>query len=270
MRMLAGLAAASAAAAGAAVAPATPAPAAARGVTVKIVELPEELVAGGPPARLTVVASRSGGAGCFKVRWSTLLRVDGLQPDQLRVERIEEGPFPTDVREVDGATRVTDQRFDPGSLCRNRTVTARYELTVAADATDGTVTFRTEAYAADRLLLDSEEASRDVLGSGPPATESAEPTAEPAGEPAGGAGSGAGGPDQPVAEPAAETEGLPVTWFLVGGVLVFVGLILLLNVRLRREDRDDPDEPTGRLTVRYRSGRRRSPAAGGFQPPQWR
>jgi hypothetical protein len=257
MRMLAGLAAASAVAAGAAVAPATPAPAAARGVTVEIVELPEALVAGGPPARLTVVASRSGGDGCFKVRWSTLLRAEGVRPDQLRVERIEEGPFPTDVREVGGATRVTDLRFDPGSLCRTRTVTARYELTVAADAADGRITLRTEAYAADRLLLDSEEASRDVLGSGPPATESAESA-----ESAGGAGSGAGGPGRPVAERAAETERLPVTWFLAGGVLVFVGLILLLNVRLRREDRDDPDEPTARLTVRYRSGRRRSPAAG--------
>jgi hypothetical protein len=268
MRMFAGLAAASAAAAGAAVAPATPATSAARGVSVEIVELPDELVAGGPPARLTVVASRSGGGGCFKVRWSTLLRLDGLRADQLRVERIEEGPFPVDVREVNGATRITDQRFDPGSLCRNRTVTARYDLTVAVDAADGRITLRTEAYAADRRLLDSEEASRDVLGGGPPATASAEPSADPAdestGAPAGGAGSGAGGPDRPVAERAAETDSLPVTWFLAGGVLVFVGLILLLNVRLRRDGRDDPDEPTARLTVRYRSGRRRSPAAGGF------
>jgi hypothetical protein len=72
-----------------------------------------------------------------------------------------------------------------------------------------------------------------------------------------------------LAEPAAPAEGLPVSWFLAGGVLVFVGLILLLNVRLRREDRDDPDEPAARPTVRYRSGRRRSPAAGGFQPSQW-
>jgi hypothetical protein len=187
-----------------------------------------------------------------------------VTPDQLRVDRIEEGPFPVDVRDVDGATRVTDQRFDPGSLCRDRTVTARYDLTVAADAADGRVTLRTEAYAADRRLLDSEEASREVLGGAPTATPSAEPTAEPTrGPPAAGAGSGAGGPGQPVAEPAGETERLPVTWFLFGGMMVFLGLILLLNVRWRRDERDDPDEPTARLTVRYRSGRRRSPAAGG-------
>jgi hypothetical protein len=243
---------------------AVPAPAtaalAARGVSVDIVDVPDELVAGARPALLTVVASRSSGQGCFKLRWSLVVKVTGVALDQVRIDRIEEtGSFPVDVRVEDDAARITDERLDPGTLCRNRTVTARYEVAVVAGAPSGRLTLRPEAYDTDLRLLERDETTRSVAGAAPPPTTAPPTTAPPeptvaAAEPP---GAGAGGPAEPAAARGADDEpgGLPLAWFLIGALMMFLGLSLLLNVRWRQ--RFQPAGPAGRAG----SGRRRRAAA---------
>lgn len=226
--------------AGAAVpAPASAAAAQARGVSVEIVDIPAEFEAGARPAVFTVVASRSSGRGCLKVRWSLVLKVEGISLEQVRLDRIEEdGSFPVTVRTEGSAARFTDERLDPGTLCRDRTVTAQYEINVTDDVGAGRLTLRPEAYDAGLRLLERDEATRSVLGAGgPPTTPSATnpPTAEATPAP----GTGGGGPADPAAAPdrtdaAAAGSGLPVIWFAVGGLMVFLGLSLLLNVRRRQ------------------------------------
>jgi hypothetical protein len=235
--------------------------AAVRGVSVEIVQVPDEFVAGARPVTLTVVASNYSGRNCLKVRWSMVLRVEGLSLEQVRVDRIEEGSFPVDVRAEGPGARFTDERLDPGSLCRNRTVTARYEMNVASDVRAGRLTLRTEAYDANERLLEDDEATRDIVGAGPPPTTApaARPSATvPAAAPATAAGSAAA-PGQAAGQ---TVEGIPVIWFLVGGLMVFVGLTLLINVRWRQEGpADDPGggfevRRAARRTVRYAAARR--------------
>jgi hypothetical protein len=160
---------------------ATAAPAlAAQGVTVQVTQLPGEFAAGGPPAPVTVVASRSR-SGCIKVRWSLVLRVEGARLDRVRVDRIEEsGSFPVNVRTTGNTARITDRQLDPGTLCRDRTVTARYEISFAGDAADAAAeaTLAAEAFSAGGQLLDRATVTREVQ----PADASAppEPTADAA------------------------------------------------------------------------------------------
>jgi hypothetical protein len=225
--------------------------AAAEGVTVQITQLPGEFVAGGPPAPVTVVASRSRG-GCIKLRWSLALRVDEARPDRVRVDRIEQdGPFPVDTEVTGNAARVTDQRLDPGTLCRNRTVTAQYEITFPGDAT-GEVTLVAEAFSAGGELLDRTTVTRGIR----PAETSPTP------EPAPGAAAGAAAPAQSGAasQGAADRvsdEGVvrigPIG-LAAGALMVLLGLGLLVRVRRRSRSL----RPISRRTTQRR-GRTRQP-----------
>ena len=127
---------------------------AAPGFDLDVTELPGRFRAGAGPERVSAVVSTTNDDGCRKVRWSLLLRVEGLSVNQVRVERIEQNrAFPVRVRVDGNRARITDNQLDPGTLCRGRTVTAQYRVAIAANAADGRITFTHEAYDADRQLL---------------------------------------------------------------------------------------------------------------------
>ena len=223
------------------------------GFRVDITEVPATFAAGDGARTVTVVAS-SEQARCQKVRWSMLITVDGPGLDEVEVARVEDdGDFPVQVQNAGGGTaRITDVRLDPGQLCRGRTVTARYQIGLDDDADSGRISFRAQAFNAGRTLLQeassrsrvqgaepepektskspSPEASPSPSESSPEPEESAddEETAEPgpaktqdnvAAVPASGAGGG--------------TPSLLGAGLIVGGVLVFLGVGLLLRLRLR-------------------------------------
>lgn len=142
-----------------------PANAVVQGVQVRITELPRTFSAGADPRTVTVVASTDSGAGCQKVRWSMLMQVQGIRFDQVKVERIENSAdFPLQVQSDGDTARLTDAQFDPGTLCRGRTVTAQYRVSFADGVTDGLVRFQAEAFDARARLLERANGTSEVVG----------------------------------------------------------------------------------------------------------
>lgn len=234
--------------------PATAAP----GFDLNVTELPGAFRAGAGAERVTAVVSTTND-GCRKVLWSLVLRVDGLRLNQLRIDRIEQnGSFPVRISTDGNTARITDSQVDPGTLCRGRTVTAQYRVAVAGDVTDGRITFRHEAYDADRQLLAQTSAAREIVSdrSRPDRADRAErrpspsasvesetrsPTEEPVDPAAEESAAGAAGPADP---PGAGTDqaatagtsggsGLVTVGFVIGGLLLFLGVGLLLRLRRR-------------------------------------
>jgi hypothetical protein len=224
---------------------------AAPGFAVQYTELPGEFVAGGSPSTVTVVASTDAGGRCQKVCWSMLVRVAGVGLDEVRVDRIEEsGSFPLAIRATGDTARLTDRDLDPGELCRGRTVTARYRLGFAGNATPGEVTLQAEAYDRNARLLEQSVATRAVVGEqGDAASPSPTGSADP--EPSGAPGDASAAPEEPsptasapggvAAVPTAGTRGstnLLGVGLIIGAVLIFLGVGILLRMRLRnRADR---------------------------------
>jgi hypothetical protein len=206
--------------------------AAARGVTVEITEVSGRFEAGAEP-KMTVVASKRTGGNCLKVRWSMLLRVEDMSLDQVDVDRVEaDGPFAVDRRTEGDSARVIDQELDPGRLCRNNNVTARYELELAEDVPDGRMTLVVEARDADGDLLEDDTVTRNVAGNGE-ATPSAEPTdeaSEQAEIPI--TGGGVGQAVDPTSASGGSGGLLPIG-LAVGGMMVFLGMTLLIRARKR-------------------------------------
>ncbi|MFI7540739.1 hypothetical protein [Actinoplanes sp. NPDC049599] len=231
------------------------------GFQVDITELPETFTAGDGARTVTVVASSEQNR-CQKVRWSLLIAVDGPDLDEVEVARIEDnGDFPIQVQNAgDDSARITDVQLDPGQLCRGRTVTARYRIGFDEDADSGRVTFRAQAFNAGRTLLQEASSRSQVAGeeaeespspeAGPSPSESSpapeesatdEETAEPeptsteedvAAVPAAGSDSG--------------TPSLLGAGLIVGGILVFLGVGLLLRLRMRsRAPKHSSQLPTG-------------------------
>ncbi len=228
--------------------------------------LPDQFTAGGRVETVSAVVSRSDRGDCIKVRWSLVLGVQGLRLDQVRVDRIEEtGSFPTEVR-IDGdVARLTDRQLDPGTLCPGRTVTARYRIAFAGDVGQGRVSLAAEAYDANLRLLSRQTATRAVVGRADVArpttaapTPSQVPTVEPTEEPvevptvdptdeetdlADDDGYAGGAVDPPAAGAAGDQVsqtgaglGLTEAAFLLGALLLFLGIGLLLRLRqLTRE-----------------------------------
>ncbi|MFC3505394.1 hypothetical protein ACFOOK_31175 [Micromonospora krabiensis] len=212
--------------------------------------LPERFTGGDQVRTVSAVVSRTDRGGCVKVRWSLVVTVEGIRLDQVRLDRVEEtGSFPLDIRTSGDVARLTDRQLDPGALCPNRTVTARYRLAFAENIGTGRVTLAAEAYDAGLRLLARQTATRAVVGAEAPATGPAprptptrpQPT-EPASveeevtppgpdatfdEPA--AGVPVAGAGRPVS--AAGGFGVVQAGFLMGGLLVFLGVGLLLRMR---------------------------------------
>jgi hypothetical protein len=248
------LAATTFAATAAVLAVAAPASAVVPGFAVKITELPGSIAAGAAPSTVTVVASTDVGRRCQKVRWSMVLRVDGVDLGQVRVDRVEEtGSFPLRIQADGDTARLTDVQLDPGELCTGSTVTARYRVAVDASADAGRVTFQAEAYDRNERLLQQASATSRVVGDrtapspspsaspSPSESESAEPEeSADASEPAEDAAAGADGPASPdptgiaaVPTSSGDVPSLLGPGLIIGAVLVFLGVGLLLRLRLK-------------------------------------
>jgi hypothetical protein len=229
------------------------------GIDLKINNVPAEFTAGGVARTVTALVSASGQAGqaCRKVRWQLLVRVQGVDPGQARVERVpESGGSPLQVRREGATTRITDVLFDPKKLCPGAagTVQAPYRVSFTGDRA-GRVTFEARALdAAGRPLQTASATSRIVKAQGqrqneqgqatkaPAANESPTPTASPS--PIAPAGAGADDSAAPAAPPAGDVQatrtssssGIPSLLgpgLIVGAVLVLAGILLLARIRLR-------------------------------------
>ncbi|MEJ3750738.1 hypothetical protein WEI85_46720 [Actinomycetes bacterium KLBMP 9797] len=229
------------------------------GVSLQITQMSDRFEAG-EQAGMTVVASKSSG-GCLRVRWSMVMRVEGMRLDQVEVVRVEaDRAFPLEVRN-EGSERAqfTDAQLDPGNLCRNRTVTAQYALRFDDDIADGRVALEVGAFDARRRLLETTSATRNIGGGGstpspspsasrsPSAAPSESESAAPAGDEAAEAGeeteepvAGTGAGDSINATPASGSSGMLPVGLAVGGMMVFFGLAVL--VRARRRLRAQPAE----------------------------
>ncbi|MBF5033691.1 hypothetical protein IRY44_28450 [Micromonospora sp. ANENR4] len=223
--------------------------------------LPDEFTAGNRVETLSAVVSRSDGGGCVKVRWSMLVRVQGLRLDQLKVDRVEDsGSFPLEIRTEGDTARLTDRQLDPGVLCPGRTVTARYRVAFAEDVGRGRVSFAAEAYDPQLRLLARRTASREVVGEEAalptPSPSSAEPTPsdepsseapdeEPTDEPTDAAVVEPPAPGGVAGRPVADSGGFGLVQaaFLLGGLLLFLGAGLLLRMRrlLRPSAQPEPE-----------------------------
>ena len=223
--------------------------------------LPDEFTAGNRVETLSAVVSRSDGGGCVKVRWSMLVRVQGLRLDQLKVDRVEDsGSFPLEIRTEGDTARLTDRQLDPGVLCPGRTVTARYRVAFAEDVGRGRVSFAAEAYDPQLRLLARRSAAREVVGEEAaeptPSPTSAEPTPsdepsseapdeEPTDEPTDAAVVEPPAPGGVAGRPVADSGGFGLVQaaFLLGGLLLFLGAGLLLRMRrlLRPSAQTEPE-----------------------------
>ncbi|MCO1595827.1 hypothetical protein M8C17_11725 [Micromonospora sp. RHAY321] len=222
--------------------------------------LPARFTAGDQVRTVSAVVSQTDRrGGCVKVRWSMVLSVQGIRLDQVKMDRVEEtGDFPLEIRTEGDVARLTDRQLDPGTLCPDRTVTARYRVAFAEDVTRGRVTLAAEAYDANLRLLARQTATRSVVGAGGTPSSSAEPTGTPAepSDPATAPGEQESTEpigDQEVAaappapgRPVSQSGGFGVTQaaFLLGGLLLSLGLGLLLRLRhLTRVATAEADEP---------------------------
>ncbi|MBG6103109.1 nucleoid-associated protein YgaU [Micromonospora vinacea] len=230
--------------------------------TTEMSGLPGRFTAGEQVRTISAVVSQTDRrARCAKVRWSMVLSVQGLRLDQVKMDRVEEtGDFPLEIRAEGDVARLTDRQLDPGTLCPGRTVTARYRVAFAEDVTQGRVTLAAEAYDANLRLLARQTATRSVVGVGGVPTGTPKPTATPP-EPTESASAPAedesAATEEPVEEypadaapPAANRPvsqsgafGVVQAAFLLGGLLLFLGVGLLLRLRqLTRAAAGDADE----------------------------
>lgn len=225
--------------------------------------LPARFTAGDQVRTISAVVSQTDRrGGCVKVRWSMVLSVQGIRLDQVKMDRVEEtGDFPLEIQTEGDVARLTDRQLDPGTLCPGRTVTARYRVAFAEDVTQGRVTLAAEAYDANRRLLARQTATRSVVGAGATPTGTPKPTAtpaEPSDPPSGPAEGESTAAEEPIgdypADAAPPAAGRPVSQsggfgavqaaFLLGGLLLSLGVGLLLRLRhLTRAATNEAEDP---------------------------
>ncbi|MFG2046493.1 hypothetical protein ACGFIW_03535 [Micromonospora sp. NPDC048935] len=240
--------------------------------------LPARFTAGDQVRTISAVVSQTDRrGGCAKVRWSMVLSVQGLRLDQVKMDRVEEtGDFPLEIQTEGDVARLTDRQLDPGTLCPGRTVTARYRVAFADDVTQGRVTLAAEAYDANARLLARQTATRSVVGAGGTPTGTPKPTAtpsrpsDPPSEPAEDESTTAEEPvgDYPAdaAPPAgrqvAQSGGFGIVQaaFLLGALLLFLGMGLLLRLRHLTRPASDEGESEGEDPTVDRRWERPAPA----------
>ncbi|WP_250002670.1 hypothetical protein [Actinoplanes sp. M2I2] len=213
------------------------------GFEVKVGQAPSTFTIGRDAGTLTAVASTDRGR-CLKVRWALTVETKGVSLDQIRVTRVENGrsfPVRADVR--DEAATVVDERLDPGRLCPGRTVTGRWDVAFTGPD-DGEVTFAAQAFDGAGRLLSSTGAEARVVSpvaarpspsatpsptptrTAPPAEEDEEAVADepPADETS---------PEPAALNPASSNSSVLGIGLIVGAVMVFLGVGMLLRLRLR-------------------------------------
>jgi hypothetical protein len=234
------------------------------GIDLQFLNVPGEFTPGAAARNITAIVAANAQAGpqCRKVRWQLVVRVQGIDPGQARVERVpEDGGSPLQVLRQGDTTRINDVRFDPKSLCPGAAgrVRAPYRVSIDGDRT-GRITLESSALdAAGRVLQTASVTSKIVKaparrqgrqGQQGPATKApeADKTSAPAATPSPIAPAGAGADDS-TAPPArnipatrtSSSSGIPSLLgpgLIVGAVLVLAGLTLLLRIRLRNRRSD--------------------------------
>ena len=190
---------------------------------------------------LTAVASTDKARRCHKVRWELTVRTQGISLDQLRVTRVENGrSFPARTKLDEDGARIVDTGLDPGQLCRNRTVSAQWDVGFAGPD-DGSVSFEVKAVDAAGRLLATGGANSQVVtavadkpSAGPSASASATPTFTP--EPTEAVAAPATQPSSAQAAALARAGGstsILGPGLIVGAVLVLLGILLLVRLRKR-------------------------------------
>lgn len=249
------LAAAALAVAAATMAWAAPAQADTPGFAVKITSAPDTFTVGGDARTVSAVVStdRPDLRRCLKVRWALVVSTQGVSLDQIKVSRVENGqsvPVQADLQ--DDSARVVDAQLDPGQLCRNQTVTAKWTVSFSGPD-NGSVTFAARALSQQgRLLASADTSSRvvtavaDKPSKSPAASASASPSASPTFTPEPTKAAVVKPLESSSIDPAAlakNTSGLNVLLpgLIVGAVLVFVGIALLLRLRSRNRRNGPPD-----------------------------
>ncbi|GGK24668.1 hypothetical protein GCM10010124_16500 [Pilimelia terevasa] len=232
---------------------------------VDIGKAPANLRAGGDTARMNAtVRQQSGGpTDCQRIRWSMAVRTpSGLDPADIQVTRNENGTVvPLDQARVDDALRLTDQRVDDGQLCRGRSVTAGYAVTVPDASVRGLVTLTVEALDEQGQRLGANTTSISITGGvvtpagSQPADETGQVPADDGGQvPADSAGAAAA---PPVRSASAVLPGqLPFVWFVVGGLIMSfsTGLLVRMFRRRRRAKVEIPYPARDRMTAAARRG----------------
>jgi hypothetical protein len=227
--------------------------AAAPGFALKLTDLPDTFAAGGNAKTITAVVSADAGKRCQRVRWQLVVKVDGAKIDQARIDRVvEPGGSPLRVRTKGDTARITDVLFDPRTLCPGRTVQAGYKVSFTGNSA-GRVTFEAQALdGVGRVLQSATGSSRIVTGQAareadasatPSPGESKQAVATPSPIATAG-GDDSSAPPAAAAPPGDDTPGKAASassgipsllgpGLIVGAVLVFLGVALLLRIKLR-------------------------------------
>ncbi|GGN82051.1 hypothetical protein GCM10010112_59150 [Actinoplanes lobatus] len=232
---------------------AAPAAADVEGFNVRVTA-PDRFTAGRNAQVVTAVVT-SENRQCRKVRWALLVH-SRIDPGQLQVTRFEDnGPFATTDQTEGVTTTIVDNDLDPGEACRGRTVTGRWQVGFAGPE-GGDVRFEVRAFDAENTLLTAGGAAARVRGeveaeASPSATpeesaapeESEEAAPEETREPT----RAVADPDETETALVADDTTLLGPGLIVGGVCVFLGVLLLVRLRARaRQARQDAQStPTG-------------------------
>jgi hypothetical protein len=212
------------------------------GFDVKVTQAPDTFTVGKDAHTLSAVVSTSNDRlrnRCIKVRWALIISTKGVSLDQVRINRVENGnSAPVRARFQGEAARVVDAQVDPGQLCRNQTVSAKWTVSFTGPD-NGSVSFSMQALSQQGRVLATGGASARVVTPvaakpsrsatpSPTDTFSPEPT-EAAIAPVHQASSA--GPAALTKTSSSSSVLLP--GILVGAVLVFVGVALLMRLRSR-------------------------------------
>ncbi|WP_436529956.1 hypothetical protein [Actinoplanes sp. HUAS TT8] len=228
---------------------------------------PATFQAGGGAKTVTAVAT-SDQARCRKVRWTLVVRGGDVALNQIRVARFEDsGDFPTRVSVQGDTATIVDQQLDPGNLCRNRTVTGKWQVQFSGN-TGGEVRFEVRADDAQNTRLTTGSATTEVTTkvattAPTPSPTPTRTTASPSPKPS----ATETDEDEPIdatVEPpinrtsatalvpaSTDQSNLLGPGLIVGGVFFLLGLLLLLRLRARTKEarRQARTLPTGFYTM---------------------
>jgi hypothetical protein len=228
----------------AAVAWGSPAHADVAGFQAKVGQAPSTFTIGKSAKTLTAVVSTDrGGRRCFKVRWRLTVETKGISLDQVRVTRIESGrSFAVRAGVRGEAATVVDERPDPGELCRDRTVTGRWDIAFTGPD-DGEVTFAAQALdGGGRVLSSTGVQARVVSPVAARPSKSASPSPSPTPTATEDAPAEEAVVDQPrptdstdsaALNPASSNSNVLGIGLIVGALMVFLGIGMLLRLRSR-------------------------------------
>jgi hypothetical protein len=218
--------------------------------------------------------------GCVMLRTGLGLRLDGVRPEQVRVQ-VNSGDrwWPVPLSGGSGAVATTRTSPSDPTLCKGKSKTVRYRVAFLAGTPGGRLTVVGEATTALGRLIGRASASARVGGASATPTPSRKPSpsSTPSAEvadPGDDTGSAAAAAVNPAASSAADSSsgGSPIMWFGILLVLVGAALIALLIRRNRAEKADEQvgyaqlPSPRGTGGTTYRSGATAAPGYGP-QPP---